>query len=544
VRRRAATLTFAVLVLSALGTALLVWKATEEKERAPARAAVVQPPAPEREAPPQVNIEAVPPEQAEADAPVPAEPEVERPPPPAPGLVIGTVRLDDGQLPLGVEVTLRGRRGKPRTIETVADGVFRFDDVTPGRYILKFEHAAFAKKTIWFKVHETEGAGPFDVLLTAGGAVLVRVVGVASTPLPDQVVRIRADSNVFSTWGPRKPEGPRTDADGKILFEHLAPGSYVITRAVVDEKGLENWRRSDTRSVKVKEGETTEVTFELSCGLIGTVLGPDGQPLVDAIVRLNPILTQGGYGNLQTRTDADGAYDFRDCAPGEYALGIQVLQPVGYATSMGRLTLRAGIVLDHPIRVPPTSISGRITRADTGAPLSKQQLQITASPVELEDGKVKSLGVHGAMTWADEKGHYTFTGLAPGTYRIWIHPFVKGLRGASRILEFSGGALRDVDFALKTPVEGKLRLRVLGPDGKRARGLTFSIETDENLWTSVRRRHLGDGVYEFTLEVGERKLSVHRDGFEPETVEVTIEKGKTAERTVTLREKKPEEKQQ
>ena len=542
-RRRATSLTFVALVLCVLGVTLIVWRATEEKERAPVRETAVQPPAPEEQAPPQSDIEALPPEQAEAP-PVPAEPAAERSPPPAPGLVIGTVRLADGALPLGVEVTLRGRRGEPRTLETVADGAFRFDDVTPGRYILKFKHAAYAPKTIWFKVHETEGAGPFDVLLTGGGAVLVRVIGVARAPVPDQVVRIRADSNVFTTYGPRKPEGPRTNADGEILFDHLAPGSYVITRAVVDESGLEDWRRSDTRSVKVKEGKTAAVTFELSCRLTGTVLGPDGQPLVDAIVRLNPILAQGGYGNLQTRTNEAGAYDFRDCAPGEYALSIQVLPPGGYSTPMGRLTLRAGIVLDHPVQVPSTSVSGRITRADTGAPLGKQQLQITAHPVELEDGKVKSQGVHGAMTWADENGRYTFVGLAPGAYRIWIHPWVKGLRSASRILEFSGGSLRDVDFALKTPVEGKLRLRVRGPDGKGARGLTFLIETDENMWTDVRRRHLGDGVYELTLEVGERRLSVYRAGFESETVEVTIEKGKTADRAIELRESEPEEEEQ
>ena len=117
------------------------------------------------------------------------------------------------------------------------------------------------------------------------------------------------------------------------------------------------------------------------------------------------------------------------------------------------------------------------------------------------------------------------------------------MRSASRILEFSGGSLRDVDFALKPRVVGKLRLRVLGPDGKGAPGLTFLIETEESFWTSVRRRHLGNGLYELNLQVGERRLSVHRDGFHPETVEVSIEKGKTAERTVTLRESEPEEKQ-
>jgi protocatechuate 3,4-dioxygenase beta subunit len=542
VSRRAAALTFAALVLCALGVALLVWQATGTKDRAPSRGTAMQPPAPEREAPPDADIEAAPPKPAEAE---PVAPEEQPPPPPPPaGLVIGTVRLDDGRLPLGVKVTLRELRGEPRTLETVADGVFRFDGVPPGRYRLYFRHADYAPKTIWFKVHETEGKGPLDVLLTAGGAVLVRVLGPAKAPLPEQVVRIRVDSNVFTTYGPRKPEGLRTDADGEVLFEHLAPGRYVVVRAVVDGDGMESWRTSDERHVKVKEGETVEVVFELSCRLTGHVVGPDGQPLVDAIVRISPILSGGGYAARQTRTDADGHYEFQGCAPGEYAVSIQVLRPVGYATATGRLTLSAGSTLDHPIRVPSTSLSGRITRADTGAPLTRQELQITANPVELdENGKIIRQG-YGAMTWADENGNYTFVGLPPDTYRIWIHSWVRELRGASRILEFGGGSLRNVDFKLEKRVEGKLRLRVLGPDGKGARGLSFLIETEDNMWTKVRRRHLGEGLYELDLQVGERKLSIHRDGLEPESVEVSIEEGKTAERTVTMRVSEPEEKDQ
>lgn len=543
--RRAATLTFAVLVLVTLATALIVWQATEDKERAAGRQAAVQPPLPERpETPetPETTIDALAPERAEPAPEVPAEPEPPHRPPPAPGLVLGTVRLADGELPLGVKVTLRALRGEGRTLETVADGVFRFDGVAPGRYTLRFARDGYAPKKIWFKVHETEGKGPLDVLLTRGGAVLVRVIGVAKTPVPDQVVRIKADSGVYTTYGPRRPEGPRTDADGQVLFEHLAPGRYTLTRAVVDDAGMETSDRSETRAVRVKEGETTEVTFELSCGLTGTVLGPAGQPLVDAIVRLTAVRLAGGYyGSLDTRTDAAGGYAFRDCAPGAYRLSVQVLGKSPYATTIGRVELRAGIVVDHPIRVPSTSISGRITRADTGAPLTRQQLQITAYTVELdENGKIVRQD-YGSMAWADEKGHYAFTGLAPGTYRIWIHAWVKELRGATRIVEFYGGSLRDVDFALPKRVEGKLRLRVLGPDGRGAAGLSFSLETEDNMWTNVRRRRLGEGHFEFSLQVGERKLWISRDGCEPEIVSVTIEKGKTLERTVTLREKEPEE---
>ncbi len=539
--RRAATLTFAVLVLGTLAVALIVWQATEEKERGAGRQAAVEPPVPPPD-PPHVPIVASQPRPAESAEPVPAEPPAERPPPPAPGFVLGTVRLDDGRVPLGVAVTLRGLRGKPRALETVADGVFRFDGVAPGTYVLTCAHADYAPRKIWFKVHETEGAGPFDVLLTKGGAVLVRVIGVAKTPVPDQVVRIKAETNVYTSWGPRKPEGPRTDADGKILFEHLAPGRYRVTRAVVDDAGMETSERSETRAVRVKEGETTEVTFELSCGLTGTVLGPEGQPLVDAIVRLTAARPQGGYyGSLDTRTDAAGGYAFRDCAPGAYRLSVQVLGKSPYATTIGGVELRAGIVVDHPVRVPSSSLMGRITRADTGAPLTRQQLQITAYTVELdEQGKVVRQD-YGSMAWADDDGRYVFTGLAPGTYRIWIHAWVNELRGASRIVEFSGGVLRDVDFALERRVEGKLRLRVLGPDGKGMRGLSFVIETEENVFTGVRRRRLGEGLFEFDLQVGDRKLVVDRDGFEPAAVDVTIEKGKTVERTVTLQESKPEE---
>lgn len=448
--RRAATLALAVLVLCALGVTLLVWRATADKDRAPARPAALQPPLPERTKPAGTTLHDLPPEGVPPAPEVPAEPEPPRRPPPAPGLVLGAVRLADGELPLGVAVALRGRRGAPRTVETVADGAFRFDNVSPGRYTLRLERDGYAPKTIWFKVHETEGAGPFDVLLTTGGAVLVRVIGATRDPVPDQVVRIKADSGVSTTWGPRKAEGPRTDADGKLLFEHLAPGNYEITRAVVDDQGMENRRRSDRRAVKVEEGKTAEVTFELSCGLTGTVLGPHGQPLVDAIVRLTAHRPEGGYyGSLEVRTDADGGYAFRECAPGEYRLSVQVLGKTPYATTIGDVTLRAGIVLEHPVRVPATSISGRITRADTGAPLTRQQLQITAYTVELDaKGEVVNQG-YGAMAWADDNGHYVFTGLGPGTYRIWIYSWVQGLRGASRILEFSGGALRDVDFALE-----------------------------------------------------------------------------------------------
>jgi hypothetical protein len=332
----------------------------------------------------------------------------------------------------------------------------------------------------------------------------------------------------------------RTDAEGCFLAEHLVPCSHWI------ERHSGSWN-SGTRTATVVPDQVTEVTFKLDSGLTGSILGPDGQPLAKALVRLTPVdFGDEGYRSYSAQADEKGAYSVEGVPTGEYAVGIQVFGPNGYSTRVGTVTIPVGAMLDHPVRVPSTRIAGRITRADTGKPMSNQSVQITADRVRiLEDGSKDWRHESMGMAFADKDGRYAFVGLPPGHYKIWIAPFRASLRQIEHFLDLGAGQrIEDLDFAVETKRMGSLRVTVLEPDETPAKGLAFTLvkygEAKGDLAvaysTTLFAREVGDGVYYISLERGERIVGIYREGFIPEDLKVTIG-DKVVNRTVKLRAK-------
>jgi len=452
-------------------------------------------------------------------------------PPPAAGLVTGRVSLEGGQSPEGAEVIVKGipagENATPfeRAAKLDPSGEISVDALPPGRYSIEASHPGFAPRKFEFELKEGERAGPFFFTLTGGGAIVVRVKGGGGEPLPGELIVVRAQTGANRT----EYEG-FTDAEGEARFERLPPGDHEIRRIL--EEGL---RTGPMRTATVVPGQVVDVAFEVSCGLTGTVTGPDGNPLVDAIVRLTPAkFGKEGYRNVKTRTDGGGSYEMQGFAPGDYVLEVQVTGPVSYTVNVGKVELVSGQVLDRPIQIARSSLSGRITRADTGEPLTSRDVQITAKPVKARGGKVlKTLG-KGMMAFADKDGRYSFVGLQPAQYRIWIASHRPELRNIWHIVDFSaGGDLENVDFALTAVTLGTLRLRVLEPDGSPATGLYF-VRTVGKTSVSLHGKEMGAGVWEFQMEVGAREVSVFRKGFAADPVKVTIKVGATVEREVQL----------
>lgn len=69
----------------------------------------------------------------------------------------------------------------------------------------------------------------------------------------------------------------------------------------------------------------------------GTVVDPMGRPLADAVVRLIAIASTER--SFETRTDANGAFQFSPLPPGDYMLA---LSSPGFSSGRQRLALRAG----------------------------------------------------------------------------------------------------------------------------------------------------------------------------------------------------------
>jgi hypothetical protein len=453
---------------------------------------------------------------------------------PAPaGLVTGRVSLEGGQSPEGAEVILKGVPADENAapVERAAaldpSGEISVDALPPGRYSIEARHPGYAPRKFTFDLKEGERAGPFFFTLTKGGALVVRVNGAGGEPLAGEFITVQADT------GDRTAHEGLTDAEGQVRFERLPPGRHEIRRII--EEGSD---AGPMRSKVVVPGETLEVVFEVSCGLTGTVTGPDGSPLANAIVKLTPAkFGREGYRNVKTRTDGEGSYEMQGFAPGEYVLSVQVVGKVSFTVNVGKLKLASGQVVDRPIRLVSSTLSGRITSAATGEPLVHADVQITARPVVVSRGKiVKTLG-GSVMAFADQDGRYSFVGLQPGHYQIWIASRVPELKDVWHIVDFSeGGDLEDVDFALAARVNGTLRLRVLEPDGTPATGVSFGLATARGA-RSLHGKEVGDGIFEFQLEVGSHRVFANRGRkFIADTAEVTIKAGATEEREVKLRE--------
>jgi hypothetical protein len=481
-----------------------------------------------------------------------------KPPAPPPGVVEGAVSQVEGQIVPEASVALRKEKevfkGQKRfvpisTERTDALGEFRFDGLKPGRFELVVSHEKFAPHKILFDLDASEGAGPFEIQLKPGGALRIRVLGAWDVPIPDQEIKIESREALGAD-----PIHGRTDAAGAFLVEHLPPGSYWIQRLEVREEVVERkHERGTSRSVRrtehgpqrvmtVAEGRTTEVLFEASCGMEGSVFGPDGEPLKRVVVRLVPVdLGKDGYRNVQTYTDGEGRYELHGFPAGKYKVSVQTFGERSYVVPVGRLTFVMGEVLHEEIRIPASSISGRLTAADTGKPFDREQEgirwpSVQARLVKVEDGEVAEwLGKH-LNAYPDKDGHFRFVGLEPGHYWMWAPSPSDFYRDATRIVDFTaGGKLDGIDLRLKPRKVGTLSLTVLEPDGTPATGVSFSLSIGPSSSRSLHGKETGDGSWDFPLEEGPREVCVFRRGFEVEVVKLPVTAGETIERTVKLR---------
>ncbi|MHC4342242.1 MAG: MSCRAMM family protein, partial [Planctomycetota bacterium] len=396
---------------------------------------------------------------------------------------------------------------------------------SPGRYRITARHPDYSPHSFDLEVTDGGYLEPLEIMLAPGGSLRIRVVGAQEKPKPGVRIVLAGQDDVRGT----SSEGV-TDEGGVLIVTQLPPGRYEVKRPGPDPR-----TKGETRFVTVVPGEEVEVLFIASCILKGKVIGPSRYPLKSAIVRLWPKSTGKRHFRMsQARTDGKGKYLFDGLEPGTYELTIQVVgKKDNYSVSVGMVELEEGDEVERDVTVEPSKLTGRITRSDTGEPLSRSQVQISCWPAEVKDGEfVRNTGKL-SMAFANKEGRFSFVGLQPGWYRIWIASHSPSFGNEWRLVDFRGGEMDNVDFALEPRRVGKLRLTGLEPEGEAASGLNFSVKTSEEGSRTLHGQRVSDGVYEFPMEVGEQVVYASRKGFYA-TVEVTIEEGQTVQATAQL----------
>lgn len=314
------------------------------------------------------------------------------------------------------------------------------------------------------------------VLLLIGGTVTVQVRDADGAPLA------RAGVEHAPPAGRRGSDD--CDAEGKVVFEHLAPGVHrfrirerggrggMDLAAMAEQFGQRGGDDRGWQDVEVVDAVASQLQLQKSAtAMLHGIVRQNGAPLSGASITFltgpasgadssQDLLAGGmamlggrGRGGRNGRSGADGSYSLRELPAGQHRLRVQH-QGRSMPTTL-EVTLRLGDnVFD--IDLAMTTLRGTV-RGPDGNPVA--DATVTVRPAGSGDGPLAQMpnmpGVDlGALTGehpvrTGEDGRYELRGVAAGVQLV-VSATAKGMaRSASAPVELQVGAERDgVDIAL------------------------------------------------------------------------------------------------
>jgi len=334
------------------------------------------------------------------------------------GSITGVVTAADTGLGItAVSVNAYGPHGSYST-QTDGFGMYELAGLPSGNYRLSFEHGSYYDPQYLpesYNNRPLDPQSPNVIAVTAPNVItginaaldpagqIQGFVAAGDTSLPL--------GNIYvSTSRPcQAPATTVTSPDGAFYLRGLRAGTFVLELspyAMMSPYAM----TSVSANVTMPPAAPITVTLQRGGAISGAVLGVGAAPVQGAFV----VAHDGTYGG-SAGTGADGRFEIIGLPSSTYAISVFIgsaspdyvtarnaataTVTAPNATLAGNITLSIG-----------SSISGRVTAQDTGAPLQN-------IPVVLyrPDGSLALTGTGGA-TGAD--GTYVIRGVAPGNYRI------------------------------------------------------------------------------------------------------------------------------
>ncbi|HEY0157178.1 MAG TPA: carboxypeptidase regulatory-like domain-containing protein [Thermoanaerobaculia bacterium] len=294
------------------------------------------------------------------------------------------------------------------------------------------------------------------VQLPGGGRITGRVVDKATnkplTQFQAGISMSRGGGGMISMAPPQLRDF--TSDDGSFTLENVPPGAMTV---VANAPGY----ASGNLNVTVEEGKTlSDVELQLDAGirLTGRVTGPNGSPLSDVSVRLEPS-TGGAFAmrgmEMSATTDANGEYTLEALQAGEESVTFshpKYLSASKDVTLKGRET-RLDVQLAAGQRVTGTVVT------ESGAPVAEAYVQAGGSGWSGESARTNANGV------------FEMEGMTPGRYRF-----------SARKSGVGEGVLEDVEIGSGAPV------RIVMRSGAVITGRVTGLSPQEYANTTVDAR--------------------------------------------------------
>jgi hypothetical protein len=213
-----------------------------------------------------------------------------------------------------------------------------------------------------------------------------------------------------------------TDSKGEFLIKHVSPGSYILTAVQNDENRHEFTRQklevaeSDLKSVILSFGRGTDIR--------GQIISQGSNPAIDRLGLGLESQDEDESISGAAQAKKDGTFLLADVPDGSYAVDVWDLEKGWFikAIHYGSIdVLEKGLQVEHGsssgtlevvISSAGAEMEGTVNDQD-GKPIIAAQVRIRPEP-ETSFNRTRA-----HTTGTDQNGHFSFSSLAAGKYKVW-----------------------------------------------------------------------------------------------------------------------------
>ena len=402
------------------------------------------------------------------------------------GSISGTVSTEDGAPIEGVWVRAYGGDVWSWNYEqTNPEGKYTFSGLSAGAYVVYayayqmnyvseyYDDARDYSDITAVNVTLGQTASGIDFVLEVGGIITGTVTRASdNAPVTDGYVdAYDAVTGDYVSYG-------EIGSDGNYTLWGLPAGNYKLYAYPYDDNLLDEYYDGaswdSATSVSVAKGETTSsvnFTLETNGSISGTVLDENNNPIEDVWVYAYDYTTDSWAGDAQT--GSDGSYTIPGLDTGTYRVEVDTYgtkyiseyydnkaysDATGVSVTQGQETSGINFVLELG-----GTITGTVTRASDDS-------IVDDGYVDVYDA---TTGNYVTDAWIEWDGSYTVSGLAAGTYILWVYPYddlvseyydgVQEWDSATAVSVAKGETKSGIDFSLET--SGSISGQVVDKDG-------------------------------------------------------------------------------
>lgn len=326
---------------------------------------------------------------------------------------------------------------------TDARGRCRFDNLSPGSYLVEVAKSGYVPAKEKVRLDETETAKTINLLLERGRTIQIRVENERGEAVEGAKLSARERTRAYELFMDGSSEKDQTDSSGVCLIRDLSSGPLSL------QVWADGYVTVNRQRIEADQDEVT-VVMEFAGSIRGRFLGPNGRPVSDL-----RIFTEKRSDELLNITSAfslaeelgDGVFRVTHLAPGVYDLTIRSEDRAGKKIEAVKVEVGQAVDLGEIVLGPGSGISGRIT-AEDGSPLKGAWVRI-GTP---EQGML-SLFVDSDRSGSD--GTFTISGLNPGTFALSVTAKDYRLENVSGVTVGTGEVKKISDISLARLTEAE-----------------------------------------------------------------------------------------